>query len=62
MKIKVRIVCELLLVGQEIWEARAMDDAEPGLMRANAMAKSKRVALAGVRAMVREAKWEEVRK
>jgi hypothetical protein len=61
-KIKVRIVCERVALDTNIWSAVAWDAAERGLVRAEAFARMKRVALAGVRAMVKEAKWEEVRK
>ena len=59
-RVKVRIVCERVFRDTNLWIAAAVDVGEAGLMRAKAVATTKRVAMAGVRAMVKEAKWEEV--
>lgn len=60
-RIKVRIVCDRVFHETDLWIASAVDATEAGLMRAKAVANTKSLALAGVRAMVAAAKWEEVK-
>jgi hypothetical protein len=55
--VKVRIVCEKVWVDCSLWVALAMDAVEEGRVMCKAVAVKKSVALAGVEAMVKKAKW-----